>query len=228
MKRIILWPALLMALAWQCWAIEISVDTLLTSSSPYDATAHLTIKNTNTVDTVYIDSIYVCKLSPFIVCNQIGFQDAAHDCCLDIISPAPLPPINDSCYVATKILGYGSSYLMSIAPHDSLVLRNVVVGSCLNCSGVRASSYSDQCILKATFVPNKGARDSVVFIGPRITGGTKFKAQSNVVVPEKSASPMKLYDLSGRCVDKLSVRKHGVFIATYGHGNLVRKLMISD
>jgi hypothetical protein len=50
MKRIILWPALLMALAWQCWAIEISVDTLLTSSSPYDATAHLTIKNTNTVD----------------------------------------------------------------------------------------------------------------------------------------------------------------------------------
>jgi len=39
---------------------------------------------------------------------------------------------------------------------------------------------------------------------------------------------MKLYDLSGRCVDKLSVRKYGVYIATYGQGNLVKKLMIGD
>jgi len=195
-----------MTLAWQCWAIQINVDTLLTSSSPYDPTAHLTIKNTDNVDTIYIDSICVCKLSPFVVCNQIGFQDSAHLCCLDIISPTGT--INDSCYVA-------ASYL-SIAPHDSLVLRNIIVGNCLNCTGVQASNYSDQCILKAIFIPNKGARDSVVLIGPRISGGTKFKTSSNLPVLARQSATLKLYDLSGRCVDRMTGKKTGIFIATCG------------
>jgi hypothetical protein len=147
--------------------------------------------------------------------------------------------VNDSFFVAVfetnvqrSYSGTGSGGLqncvMSIAPRDSLVLVNTMIGSCIWCVGVQASNDLDQCILKATFVPNIGARDSLILIGPRISSGTKLKSGSILPVLAKQTAPMKLYDLSGRCVDKLSVRKYGVYIATYGQGNLVKKLMIGD
>ena len=205
----------LAGLAWQCCAIQINVDTVFTSNG-----TRFTIKNTSNVDTVYIDSVYVHNLSPLMVCTEIGFQDSVSQR-FEIIYK--VRTINDSMFVAA------STYRMSIAPRDSLVLTNAGVGSCLMCVGVQARNYGDQCILKATFVPNKGAKDSVVFIGPRISGGTKFKTHSNLPVFGKGTAAMKLYDLSGRCIDKMTGRKTGVYIATYGRqGALLIKLMMRD
>jgi len=94
---------------------------------------------------------------------------------------------------------------------------------------VKAGGYADQCILKTMFVPNSGARDSMVLIGPRVSGGTKYKVHSRLPMLDKDAGPMKLYDLSGRCIDKMKVRRTGVYIATYGpQGVLSKKLMIRD
>jgi|GEM_PF-5023030 hypothetical protein len=57
MKSIVMWPVLLMALAWQCWAIEISPDTVFTSSNFMgDTGAQFSIKNVSAVDTVFIDT----------------------------------------------------------------------------------------------------------------------------------------------------------------------------
>jgi hypothetical protein len=117
---------------------------------------------------------------------------------------------------------------LSIPPKGSLVLIRAVVGNCLYCVGVNNPIASDQCILKATFIPNKGAKDSIVFVGPRLTGGTKSPIRSKTVVSGKASSSMRLYDLSGRCVDKMSVRKCGVYISTYGQGILEKKVMFSD
>jgi hypothetical protein len=226
MKIGCLWPFLSLALAWQCWGIEINVDTVFSAGPQGDTTACFTIKNTSAIETVYVDSIYIYKLSPLVICSDIAFQDPAHVAfCVDVISP--LKTTTDSVYIATKVWGCYSSYL-TIAPHDSLMLKNVQVGECLGCVGVQANSYNDQCILKAIFVPNNGARDSVVLIGPRISGGTKSPIRSKIVVSGKASSSMKLYDLSGRRIDKVSIRKSGVYISTYGVGILEKKVIFGD
>jgi hypothetical protein len=86
---------------------------------------------------------------------------------------------------------------------------------------------SDQCVLKATFVPNKGARDSAVFIGPKITMGTIYQSRSHSSVLGKKNTAMKLFDLSGRYVGKTASRKPGVYIASYGRqGGLAKRVMV--
>jgi len=159
-----------------------------------------------------------------MVCTQIAFKDSG-------------PQGNCSFYNFTQGTyrttdGFAVSMLLCplvIVPHDSMILTGAMVGSCLLCTEVQARSYSDQCIIKAIFIPNKGARDSAVFIGPRISGGTKFATTSKVISSDKVTSAMKLYDLSGRCVDKMTGRKHGVYIATYGRqGVLTKKILISN
>jgi len=62
----------------------------------------------------------------------------------------------------------------------------------------------------------------------QLPSAIKFKSQTKVPAFARQPVPVKLYDLSGRCIDKLSVRKFGVYIATYGQGNLVKKLMVGD
>jgi hypothetical protein len=48
-------------------------------------------------------------------------------------------------------------------------------------------------------------------------------------VLNKATGAMKLYDLSGRRIDKMTGRKTGVYIATYGRqGALIKKLVIRD
>jgi len=88
-------------------------------------------------------------------------------------------------------------------------------------------SASDQCILKATFIPNKGAKDSIVFVGPGSLAEQSPRFDQDSCFWQ-GVFVMRLYDLSGRCVDKMSVRKCGVYISTYGQGILEKKVMFSD
>ena len=219
----------LAGLAWQCCAIQINVDTVFTYSYPWrmpDSGARFTIRNISTVDTVSIDTVYIRKLSPLLGCDEIGFVDSASQGINAIRSEFGIKKIinNDTFYVSRP------DNPILIAPSNSRVLIDVIVGNCLWCVGIQAGNYSsDQCVLKATFVPSKGARDSVVFIGPKISMGTKFKPHANLPVPAKETATMKLYDLSGRCVDKMTIRKNGVYIAAYGrHADVMIKLMIGD
>jgi hypothetical protein len=219
MKKTFLWPAVLLALAWQCRAIEITPSVVNTVSNfSADTGARFTIKNTSAVDSITIDTVIIRKLSPTVECYQIGFTDSASG------------RMNSSYIVGS----YDSTFVsrlgtpLSIPPKGSLVLIRAMVGNCLYCVGIAGTSASDQCILEATFVPTKGARDSAIFIGPRLTGGTKSKIQSRAVVSGRLSSSMRLYDLSGRCVDKMSVRKSGVYISTYGQGILEKRVMFGD
>jgi hypothetical protein len=217
----------LAGLVWQCFAIQINVDTVFTSSFPWrmpDSGARFTIRNTNSVDTIYIDTVYIRKLSSLIGCNEISFQDSVSQSGNAIRSRMITINNNDTVYVSRP-----DSPIL-IPPHDSLIMIHTIVGNCLWCTGIQAANYSsDQCVLKATFIPSKGARDSVVFIGPKVSMGTKFKTHSNLPMLGKGTTAMKLYDLSGRYIDKAAGRKTGVYIETYGRqGALIKKLMIRD
>lgn len=237
MKKMILWPALLMAVAWQCWAIQISPDTIFTSTNtgPFNSSGdtgpQLIIKNTSVVDTVFIDTMYFCRLSPVLCGGDITFNDTAHRCPYAIYALM----INDSFFIATGTefsncinQKYGNKIV--IFPHDSLVLTNPVLW--LLASAVLAKKEyisPGQCVLKAVFVPNIGSRDSVIFIGHEVGTGTKYKTiQSKAPVLDKGTGSPRLYDLSGRCIDKMTVRRTGVFIATCGPGGLTKKILLSN
>jgi hypothetical protein len=62
----------------------------------------------------------------------------------------------------------------------------------------------------------------------RLPSAVKFETQSKVPALAKQTGPVKLFDLFGRGVTQISNRKFGVYIATYGRGNLVKKLMVGD
>jgi hypothetical protein len=237
MKRIYLWPALLMIFAWQCWAIQISPDTIFTSTNTGtfnnsgDTGPQLIIKNANVVDTVFIDTMYFYRLSSNFFGGRITFNDTAHRCQYTIDASF----INDSFFIAAGTEYYNcinSKYgnKIVIFPHDSVVLTNPILWFlATSVLGKEGGVLPYQCVLKVVFVPNIGTRDSAIFVGPEVSTGTKFKTiQSKMPVFSKEPGSPKLYDLSGRCIDKLSVRRHGVFIATYGQGNLVKKLMIGN
>jgi hypothetical protein len=212
---------ILAALAWQCCAIEIKVDTVFTTNH-WNPNARFTIKNPSAVNIVFIDSVSIRNLSTTgMFCTQIEFLDSKNQ---RAIFSWPVGYKNDTSY-ASKL-----SYQIRIAPLDSLVLTNAVVGNCLGCVGILAGGYStDQCILKATFLPNSGARDSVVFIGPPITDEIKMMPHSKMSSLGKEISPVKLYDLSGRNIDIKSSRKPGVYIATYGRqADFSKKVLVSE
>jgi len=226
MKGIYLWPALLLAFAWQCWAIEISPDTIFTSTNlsalntSGDTGPQLIIKNTSVVDTVFIDTMYFYRLSPSYFEGRITFNDTARHCPNTIYLPVSI--INDSFFVATGTEYYNcinSKYgnKIVIFPNDSLVLTNpIFLVLTTGVLGKMGNVLPDQCVLKAIFVPNIGTRDSVILIGHQVSTGTKFKTiQSKVPIFSKGTGSPTFYDLSGRCIDKLSTRRHGVFIATY-------------
>lgn len=218
---------ILAALAWQCCAIEIKVDTVFTKGYPLsgaDTGARFTIRNTSTIDTVSIDTVYLRKLSPLLGCDEIGFVDSASHGINAIRSGYKRIIDNDTFFVSRP------DNPILIVPRNSRVLTNVMVGNCMWCTSVQAGNFStDQCVFKVMFVPNKGARDSVVLIGPKITMGTIYKSRSNPSVLGKRNSAMKLYDLSGRNIDIKSSRKPGVYIATYGRqADFSKKVLVNE
>ena len=212
----------LAGVAWQCCAIQINVDTVFTSafSGTVPGTQFI-IRNTSAIDTAFIDSIYMITK----YASSITFGTAMHPYMYEFM---PSTFINDSFSIATNEFKSPTCRLF-LSPNDSLVLTNSYIA--VQVVGVQGSNYSVyDCFLKATFIPNIGARDSVVFIGPCNPTGTKFgTVQSKVPVLNRGTGTMKLYDLSGRHIDKMTVKKSSVYIATYGpQGALIKKLIIRD
>jgi hypothetical protein len=208
------------ALAIQCFAIGINVDTVFTSNGAGNPSSRFAIKNTSTTDTVYIDSVSIRKMSLPVACTEVGFEDSIKH---KIYISEPRGNPNDTFSVSPLMTR------LKIPPKDSLVFIRAMVGTCILCVNVQAGAYDDQCILKVTFIPNKGAKDSVVFIGPKITGGTKFPTRSNVPVSGKQSAAASIYDLSGRRIDKLAGMKHGVHIASHGlQGGSVKRVMVGE
>lgn len=216
MKSIMMWSFLIMALSWQCWAIEINVDTVFTSSTSNANTgARFAIRNPS-ADTVSIYRIDIHNLSPLATCSALEFVDSADN-------------IFNETTMGTDSAGMVSTapiIKMSIPPLDSLVLINTIINNCDAC--VCPPSYGNGCVIKALFLPNEGTTDSVILIGPKPLNVRNFDSYSNLPLLSNQAGAKKLYDLSGRCIDRLSVRRYGVFIATYGKGNLARKTLITN
>jgi hypothetical protein len=236
MKGNYLWLALLLSLAWQCPAIEITPDTVFTSSNEsVDTGAKFIIKNTSQVDTIFVDTILFHRMSSVRFGGGIAFCDTAHHYVYHV-NPAME---NDSFFIATSsfywwITCSGNCKVFDtrrllLPPRDSLVLTNTTLRVLVSAVADKAANIlPDQCILKAIFVPNKGSRDSVIFVGPQIVDGIKQGVRSNVPKAVKQTSAIRFYDLSGRCVDKVSFRKSGVYISTYGQGILEKKVMFGE
>lgn len=191
-------------------AIQIQQDTAFSCSGgncgPFPPPREtLTIVNPSLTDTITIDSIYLRQLAPTL-CPQIasdwsrnipwgygGYGTLHQD---SVIVDKPESP----------------TWAIKIPPNSSFI-THFVVGSCLWCVSVNSAQYADQCVIMATFFPNKGARDSVVLIGPRISGGTKDAAKTlNVSVLQDA--DIEVFDCHGRRVS--SVNRTGIYMITNG------------
>jgi hypothetical protein len=208
-------------LVWYCSAIEIDVDTVYTLYQP-NAAAKLTIRNTSLTDSVYIDTLYVRDLSPIVNCDEIGFQsNARYGLSYDEFYPVKY--INDTFFISKP-----ANSRLGIRQGDSLILDKIEIGGCLRCVGIKGAIYPEQCILKALFIPTRGSKDSVVFIGPRISGGTKFKSSPNRAAIAKAIAGVELYDLSGRRVANAKSMKRGVYLLISTRQGVVGKRLLID
>jgi|GEM_PF-2883049 hypothetical protein len=199
------------------FAIEIPQDTAFSCGGGYCGPVPpprdtLAIVN-SLVDTVTIDSIYLRQLAA-TVCPQIASDYSMN------------PPWG--------YFGYGTLHQDSVTvdkpmsptwaikiPPGAVFVTHFVVGSCLWCVSVNGEQYADQCVIMATFFPSKGARDSVVLVGPRISGGTKYgvRASKSSALPNAGVT---VFDCHGRLIS--SVRRTGIYLITNGKNASLRFL----
>jgi hypothetical protein len=190
-------------------AIEIPQDTVF-SFQRYKCGDSLIITNTS-ADTITIDSIAIRQLSSTTRCWEIAQQSTNSDTgyfwnywwdymCLN-------------CRANTSAtFGVASPFINSkkitIKPFSSSITNCVSVGNgCIYC--VSTGEQPDQCQLMATFIPNKGTRDSVVIIGQLINTSIQSIAKQNI--PARKGLNFKTFDLRGKIVGR-SERLSGVYL----------------
>jgi hypothetical protein len=197
-------------------AIEIPQDTVF-SFLRYQCGDSLIITNTS-ADTITIDSIAIRQLSATTRCWEIAQQSTNSDTGNFISYFWDYMCYN--CRANTSVtFGTASPFMHSnkikIKPYSSSITNCVSVGNgCIYC--VSTSEQPDLCQLMATFIPNKGTRDSVVIVGQLINTSIKSIATQNI--PAKKGLNFKTFDLRGKIVGR-SERLSGVYILSDGRSS---------